>query len=141
MGLAVSAVFAAFAGCGPTEPSVAPPYLAVQRVDDVRLWARASGHIAVEDGCVWLIASGDIRYLPLWPLGSKLTSVGGIDGILFQGVTVPIGSRVALGGGFERRRELVDSLVAEPLREGCESAEYWIVSSVVEINGFPVAPS
>lgn len=135
--LAVAALAIASAGCGLAAPRVPPPYVAIQAIDEVRLWARAAGRIAVEDGCVWLRSADDKRYLPVWPPGSTLTSVGGLDGIEVHGITVPIGAHVALGGGFERQA-IVDALVAEPLPEGCRGGAYWVVSSVAEIDGIPV---
>lgn len=135
---ALAGIGTALAGCGPSEPVAAPPYLAVQRVDELQRWARTEGHIVVEDGCIWLRLTEGIRYLPIWPPGSGLTSAGGIDGVDVRGDLVPLGARVVLGGGTASE-SVAEALVAEPPPDSCRDDDVWVVSSVAEVAGIPLA--
>ena len=103
----------------------------------VALTAAATGRLAVEDGCVWLV-NGPARYLVVWPHSYVLADAFGTLVVLGPERTVVArgGQVVTLGGGevaidAEGARAAVAELAGVQIPAVCEAELAWTANGVI----------
>jgi hypothetical protein len=126
------------AACSDAGP-MAPPgvFFPTVPIEDAYPAAEIEGRLVVEDGCIYVTASGE-RWLLLWPDGYRaLDGEGGIQVTTDDGSLVGReGSPVRLGGGETRPDEVggagaaeawASDLTGEQMPDRCGDL-YWVVS-------------
>lgn len=126
-------------GCGDVPPS--------QSVDDAVFFPThgytpqtgiptgdVAGNLALEDGCLWILAEDGTPLLALWPNDFRLEAEQGRLIVSGRGRSVPLGGRIHAGGGeyAEHQVAFVEQQINADIPDTCRGRGFWLIGELVE---------